>query len=398
MKIKTSDLVKYNANTRGTNTGDCTARAISLAFNMDYSKARKALNESAKQHNLANPRQYWKFNSMPNCLNVIDKLGGGDPIFPSSKISVGDFADENASGTYLVLCSKSGTTSDRSNHLVCIIDGRIYDSWDSRVYYIVEYWEITSGIQGGDITDVGEYLMEWFRSRDKDAYTQYVDKVFDNIIDKNRKLKALCNENSIDIRLSVIFISASISGFTFTLKYGIILNIYEYDIIDKPYKAKFSIAFKPTMPVDQVEPYFEETFYKKMYSYIQGVVKDIEDICDSQSIISWYDNYSASTTVNSQYAKKCLASLPYWAQKLAVRLNVDKSSYNPGEKIALKMVRLPYDPDFDPDFVDNPNRITIGKSNYATFYAPTIEQLRRGLDYYKNTGNYDTAYDVAADY
>ena len=103
MQIDSADLVRYNANNRGTRTGDCTARAISLAFNIDYSKARKALNDSAKEH------RYWEYNSQGNCEKVIRELGGGDIIKTQTKIKVDNFVDLHSTGTYIIWCSKDGT-------------------------------------------------------------------------------------------------------------------------------------------------------------------------------------------------------------------------------------------------------------------------------------------------
>ena len=196
MEIISSELVRYNANTRGTDTGDCTARAISLAFNIPYSKARKALNESAKTN------WRWDYNSHDNVVKVIQQLGGGNLYEQSDKITVGDWADQHNSGTYIIWCSKDGT-KHRNLHLVTVINGIIYDSWDSRNYYVLGHWIITKGVKGEDITDISNELDTFFRSRNLQQYCEYANSIFDKIIDKNRKLKKIVSEYPINVSLTL---------------------------------------------------------------------------------------------------------------------------------------------------------------------------------------------------
>ena len=58
--------------------------------------------------------------------DVVIKTTGS--VNKTEKISVADFADAHLSGTYIIWCSENGVT-DKGNHLVTIIDGKIYDTW-----------------------------------------------------------------------------------------------------------------------------------------------------------------------------------------------------------------------------------------------------------------------------
>ena len=68
--IYSADLVRYNANSRGTRTGDCAVRSISLAFNRSYNDIKKLLNSAmnclAKESALKQPVRY-RMVEEPGC-------------------------------------------------------------------------------------------------------------------------------------------------------------------------------------------------------------------------------------------------------------------------------------------------------------------------------------------
>lgn len=387
MRLESATLVKYNANTRGTNTGDCTARAISLAFNMDYSKARKALNDSAKEH------RGWNYNTHANCEEVIRNLGGGNIIDPVRKITVNDFADMHANdGTYILWCSKDGEKFHHTNHLVCMINDRIYDSWDSRTFYVIGYWEIKSGIKAEDITDVGQYLTTWIRRMDADGYRNYANQVFDNIINKNRKLKKLIDKYDISVDLYLQVTEVALHNYTFKFGYAVRVDIPKYDILEKWYKSRFAIVFKPTMKTDEVDAYFEETFYNKLYSFLQGIIREIEDMCEGHALLYKDSETTIPKQQNlwfySQYAKKSFNNLPYWVRRLATSFRIEQPFQERySDSVELYITTPPFDSDYDKN---------CEKDRY--FHAYNMDDLKRGLDYYKETGNYDKAYAIAADW
>ena len=99
--IHLADLVSYNANSRGTRTGDCSVRSISLAFNRSYNDIKKLLN-SAMEYTHSR-----KYNYTKNIVYVIkDILGAGNYTdIAAEKLTVQAFADAHKSGTYLVGCN-----------------------------------------------------------------------------------------------------------------------------------------------------------------------------------------------------------------------------------------------------------------------------------------------------
>ena len=377
MKIESAKLVKYNANTRGTSTGDCTARSISLAFNIDYSKVRKMMNASAKK------LRYRSYNADGNVNTVIADLGGGYRKRPDKKISVNEFADTNPQGTYLIGCSK--LTEDRATHLVCVIDGVVYDSWDSRVYFVDEYWVIEKGTKGSDITDVGYYLREWVNSKTASAYVEYIVNVFNDIIDKNRRLKKVVDKYNVDIKFTLEVTKISLVNYTFNYGGEIYVRIPAYDI-RKTYPHKFSIVFKPTMSPDEVQPYFDESFYGKLYPQVQQVIHKVEDICEGYSLTKDAKPREGTLYMHS-YEKKSFLTLPYWVQRLTTYFKADapfQEHYH--DSIELYINTPPFDTQYG------------HCESERSFIAYTMSELKEGLEYYKKTGDYEKAYAIAADW
>ena len=370
-KILLSQVVKYNANTRGSNVGDCTTRAISLAFNMDYSEVRKLQNASSKANRI------YPFNALDNCKKVISKLGGGPMVVPSTLTTVGEFADTH-SGTYIIFCGKY-ENSNRRTHLVCIINDRIYDSWDSTSRFVKGYWEITSGITADAITDIQPYLKSHFiTERNLDWYINYTSPIFDKIIDNNRKLAKLRNSIDFGVITSLRINKINIINYTFKFVFTLKVEYPDADIETQVFDKNFAIAFKPTMHEDEVDPYFDKVFYSKFTSAIYIFIDKIVDTCRGYELtrsLPESDLYFWSTS-----EKKSFKSLPYWVQRLATGFSVD--SYNYYDKVKLKMQRAPFDTKYG------------SGSNIIEFDADSMSTLRDILENYRATGDYEESYDI----
>ena len=370
-KILLSQVVKYNANTRGSNVGDCTTRAISLAFNMDYGEVRKLQNASSKANRI------YPFNALDNCKKVISKLGGGSMIVPTEKTTVGQFADSH-SGTYIIFCGKY-ENSNRRTHLVCIINDRIYDSWDSTNRFVKGYCEITSGITADAITDIQPYLKAHFiTERNADWYYNYANPIFNKIIENNRKLNKL--KSSIDFGAAVSFKidRIVIRDYTFKFEFTFKVEYIDADIDDQFSTKNFAIAFKPTMHEDEVDPYFDKVFYSKFTSAIYILIDKIVDTCRGYELtrsLPESDLYFWSTS-----EKKSFKSLPYWVQRLAKSFSIDSYAYY--DKVRLKMQRAPFDTEYG------------SGSNIIEFDADSMSTLREILENYRHTGDYQESYDI----
>ena len=120
--------VYYNPNPLKLSVGDCTIRAISCALNYTWEHTYNAL-----------ARQGYKMCDMPSSNRVWSeflKLKG----FKKYQIpdtcpvcyTIRDFCYEHPIGIYIL-----GT----GEHVVCVIDGDYYDSWDSGNEIPIYYFE-----------------------------------------------------------------------------------------------------------------------------------------------------------------------------------------------------------------------------------------------------------------
>ena len=122
--------VKYNNNPLGNNTGDCVIRAITLALNFNWFMVHDELSFlSRKMADMPSSNRVWKEylrslglheqmieNTCPNCLTV-DR-----------------FSSMNNEGTYILSTCEYTKANDivvTGTHLVTVIDGNYYDTWDS---------------------------------------------------------------------------------------------------------------------------------------------------------------------------------------------------------------------------------------------------------------------------
>ena len=123
-----AEYVSYNANPVNRRAGDCTIRAIS-----------KALDQGWEQTYLDICLEGVVLCDMPSANHVWGKYlkskGFERKIVPDSCpdcYTVKDFCDDHPNGTYILALD---------GHVVTVIDGSYYDSWDSGDETPIYYWE-----------------------------------------------------------------------------------------------------------------------------------------------------------------------------------------------------------------------------------------------------------------
>lgn len=119
---------EYNPNPAGRRVGDCTVRAICRATGESWGKVYAAL--CAKGYELGD---------MPSSNSVwgayLRDMGFHREIVPESCpecYTVRDFCEEHRDGTYILALS---------GHVVCVENGRYFDTWDSGTLTPLYYWK-----------------------------------------------------------------------------------------------------------------------------------------------------------------------------------------------------------------------------------------------------------------
>ena len=118
---------RYNPNPEGKNVGDCVIRAISAATGKKWDETFVAI-----------ALQGYMMHDMPSANSVwgayLRRCGFTRNVIPDDCpdcYTVADFARDNPIGVYILALS---------GHVVCLIDGDWYDTWDSGNEIPLYYW------------------------------------------------------------------------------------------------------------------------------------------------------------------------------------------------------------------------------------------------------------------
>lgn len=245
----------YNANSQDINRGDCVARAMSLAFNQDYSVLVNKLRRFARD------RGYAKHN-VASCLDryIQDTFGVTHEDLHGSK-TVDEFCKEHPNGTYLLLCGKSRLTE----HMTCVMKGDIYDTWDCGACKVG--WWYTVSDTGDDLDSIDMDIPSAI-----DAFREIVDNLLESV---QRKMPYATFEFKIDDQAKFSFRGRLRMTFEDT---G--LQAYDGDFVEKYFVVKFN-------PRQDMKPQMKSTFERvrvAIREWLYGYRKDIEDLKRERSV------------------------------------------------------------------------------------------------------------------
>lgn len=120
---------KQNPNPRNKNVGDCTVRAISLATNQGWEKVYLDLCiQGYTMADMPSSNDVWGKYLMDKGW-VYRRLQDTCPFC----YTINDFCNDHPEGTFIVA---TGT------HVVCVKDGRYFDTWDSGDKVPLFYFEV----------------------------------------------------------------------------------------------------------------------------------------------------------------------------------------------------------------------------------------------------------------
>lgn len=108
--------IYYNPNPKGKNTGDCAVRALSKALNTDWEHAKLQLDAySMVEAEVETSDIVWSRILAENGFDMI-------ALYCGDGCTLESFCKRNQEGIFVVKLP---------NHVVCVVDGNYYDSWDS---------------------------------------------------------------------------------------------------------------------------------------------------------------------------------------------------------------------------------------------------------------------------
>jgi hypothetical protein len=122
-----ANFIEYNANYQGKRVGDCTVRAISKALNQSWQETYSGIAiQGMLMANMPSGNAVWGA--------YLRHKGFERHIIPNTCpdcYTLADFCKDYPKGTYVVCFD---------GHVATVIDGKVYDSWDSRNETPIYYW------------------------------------------------------------------------------------------------------------------------------------------------------------------------------------------------------------------------------------------------------------------
>lgn len=266
-----ADWVKYNANTRNKNVGDCVKRALSYAYGVDYDEISRQLNrmKGETSSDLFNENKNWRrFLYKNKGFMLPDKDYKG--------ITEAEFCEKYPHGVYVCL---TGKKVDKSSHLVCIFNGDIIDSWNSSNYVVIEAYEIKDTTL--DIVEVSWEDIEDPLCTFIDDYIASVNKKWRELFDLSRDPKIYTIDDSTK---KMVFIETT-KGLPKSSKY---LSYTEYD-------KYIMIKLNPRMSTEKNLESLKTQLKGRVYNFVYPFEKDIKDsiaIADMET--NWQFNDTTS--------------------------------------------------------------------------------------------------------
>ena len=350
----------YNANTRNNDVGDCVKRAISLALGRDYDEVSAELNKLKRELHVdafnlpyVYSRYLRKFNIVPKSLNPTAE----------NAVTESEFAAAHPSGTYILEVGKAKLTSyskfkqyPPSDHLVAVIDGDIYDSWDSSddvVHVVYKVKEDSTSFNSYDMSNVLNAVVSYI----EDLLPKYIDQYIDKISATSKYV--ILNKDTAEFYVRFHTTSE-------------IPRSCPY-IADRNYSHKIVLKCTPASSEEENIAKLKSKCKQKIYDYFYNVKKEIKDSVLAQS---------PEIKVRDSDGRKFVASLPKWCWPMIYEVEVLSDSYvewSGSPKYTVFMDAL----DGDPRKEENSS---------VRIEGDTLTEFKQNLEHYKNTfqrPNYD---------
>lgn len=246
--ITSAQLIRYNANSSGRSTGDCVKRALSLAFNVPYTEMAKEL--IAKMKELR--QDAWNIHYV---YEPVIKAHGGSNFakLPQPCGTLAEFADGiGHSGTWLVC---TGSKPNSENHIVCVIDGVIYDSWDSSNEYAISYASAPS-------------VKREFTSL---CINDYRDEIDATLKETTKKLlKKYPWEKYIEsLRANVSWNKNN--NYRMIVDFNVVLGDRPYRSDASYYNSRFYIIFTPSTTDEEAHKIIKQTIQTRVYDRLYSI-------------------------------------------------------------------------------------------------------------------------------
>lgn len=348
MKKITADLKYYNANTRNASVGDCVKRGLSVAYSMDYDAVSAELNKIKRQLGLS------AYNLDPVFTRFMKARGDSFTRVPESEqITADEFCKQHPSGVYVVLVGKS--VSKYSTHLAAIVDGDLFDSWDSLGWYVKQYAKVSQGK-----SDVYEFDAEYICKSVAASVQEYVNNNLQSKMPDCMRLSVSGSVSKEDRYTYELVVYAKLGELPRYCKWRD--NITLTHII--------TMKTNPRMSEEENISSLTKKTKQKVYDWAYNTKAEIID-SERMEQIPLNKYFSAYGPGRSSNTERIILKMPEWAIPHITHIRDNGEGYDWSERYEMEMEALPEDPRYDE------NRI-------VDFRADTIRELKNQVEMYKD--------------
>lgn len=335
MKSITADWMRYNANSKDKSLGDCSIRAIAFAYGRDYDQVRnqlrhlKQVTRASVYNEMGNLRKYLQNSKAKPLTN-----------FTPYDMDTAEFADKFPQGTYIVFTGPPH--KHQLDHAACIVDGDLYDSWDSSHYEVGEAWQVTdktTGLEYGTYLDIADALESYI-----DAYLARESKKYQGWF--------VCERNSSE------YIDGYTCKWTIYVTTDKNLDSGSHYLSDYTYGKQFIVKLNPRMSIDKNLESLKVKCKQQIYNWVYQFEKDVRDT-QAMKNVEIHPQYIG-------YNSRKLLKLPEWCRKYVKEFYISSNSED----------TYPYYLWMDPLPGDSDTRS-------VSMYAYTLKDLKQQLQQYR---------------
>lgn len=330
--VQSADLVRYNANVSGKLSPDCVKRAISLAFDIPYSQLGKMLNDEMKSKRA----DAWNRESiyLPVMHRLAEERGGKVEKIPVWRMgeqppTLNELVDTSLDPNqiYLVHTGKKPGVSD---HIVCVRDGKIWDSWDSRNQYVKDYFTV-GNISSKTVTNIREEL------------PSLANYVMNDVV--NNETARYMNKKGWGHY--PIEVETRVKNYQLTSFVTICLTATAEIDVKRYYDFKVTLTIEPTMTEEEAKAFVQKAAKQKTYDRMWVVNEQEKKLAEEYEMKRKISEAGINVVDRNYYyskqEQKFIDTLPGWVKPLIKYVNIQ----NPGQYLdsyVLEIAPLPDDP------------------------------------------------------
>ena len=300
--VYSSDFKLYNANVRGKNVGDCVKRSMSLAYDLPYSEIGKLLNAEMKEQRMD------KWNIKRVFQQVIYNLGSK----PYEKIdtdlegavTVDEFGDANPEGTYLLLV---GRKPGETTHMVCVRNGKVWDSWDSRMNFVTGFYDVT-GVSNKEAHELTKDYVK--QIAEEHAYWAISDEM-DRFVAKKKwpTIGVYCR---------------AFANTSYQIMAECRVDLAKTELVkkDRIYTFTIKLTLEPSWTEEEIIDFVKKTGKIRAYDRMYAIADQEKKLAEAAEIEQQLSNKRGHTLFFTPQEQKFVNTLPGWIRPLIRYVNI----------------------------------------------------------------------------